>query len=103
MTIEVALLLQQQRQRREPVELGHLDVENDDVGIGALELVDRLSAGPQRGDDLEPRLLLDPARDEAAHDDRVIHHHDADRSAAPETDAAGTAGRGDDSLIRNSR
>ena len=61
----------------EAVEVGHLDVEHDDVGIGAQDLIDRIAAGAQRGDDLEARLLVDPARDEAAHHDRVVDDHDA--------------------------
>ena len=75
---QVALLLEQQRQRRQPVEVGHLDVEHDDVGIGARDLLDRLAPGAQRRDDLEIRLLVDPARDETAHHDRVVDDHDAD-------------------------
>ena len=77
-TIEVALLLQQQRQRRDAVELRHLDVEHHDVGIGALDLVHRLAAGAQRGDHLQVRLGLNPAREQAAHDHGIVHDHDAD-------------------------
>ena len=61
------------------VEIGHLDVEHDDVGIGALELLDRLAAGAQRGDDLEVRLPRRSSARQAAHDDGVVDHHDADR------------------------
>ena len=48
---EIALLLQQQRQRRDAVELRHLDVQHHHVGIVLLELIDRLAAGAQRGDE----------------------------------------------------
>src|SRR5438067_1565613 len=57
----------------------HLDVEQHDVGIGLEQLVDCLAAGAARGDDDEPRLFLDPARDEPADDHGVVDDHDADR------------------------
>ena len=41
---EIALLLEQERQRRNAVKLRHVDVENDDVGIALLR-----SARPPRG------------------------------------------------------
>ena len=49
---QVALLREQQRQRGDAVELRHVDVEHHHVGIGALDLVDRLAPGAQRGDQL---------------------------------------------------
>ena len=75
---EIAAALQQLRQGRDAVELGHLDVEHDDVGPGVIEPLDRLAAVAQRGDELEPRRLVDPARQQAAHDGGVVDHHDAD-------------------------
>ena len=74
---EVALLGEQQRQRRDAVELRHLDVEHDDVGIGALDLVDRVAAGAQQRDHVEIGLRRHPAREQAAHDGRVVDNHDA--------------------------
>ena len=44
---EIALLLEQQRQCRNAVELGHVDVEHDDIGIDLFDLVDRLAAVTQ--------------------------------------------------------
>ena len=76
---EVALLLQQQRQRRDAVELRHVDVEHDDVGIGALELSTASRPVRSDADDRHVRLGVDPARQQAAHDHRVVDDHDADR------------------------
>src|SRR5207244_3730654 len=69
---EIALLRQEARQRGDAVGVGHVDVEDDDVGAGALDLLDGLAAAAQRGDDLEARLGLDPAHEEAADDDGVV-------------------------------
>ena len=91
---EIALLLQQTRQRGDPVDVGHVDVENDDVGIGALHLLDGFASAAQRGDDLEVGLGLDPARDQAAHDDGVVDHHHADR-VLRQGGAGGWSGDGD--------
>ena len=67
--------------RGDAVEVRHLDVEHDHVGIGALDLVDRLAAGAQRGDHFQVGFRLHPARKHAAHDDGVVHDHDADAPA----------------------
>ena len=72
---------EQQRQRRDAVEIRHVDVEHDDVGIDALELVDGLAAGAQRGDDFKIGFGFDPARKQPAHDDGVVDEHDADAAA----------------------
>ena len=94
---EVALLFQQPRQRRDAVGVGHVDVEDDDVGIGALELLDGLAAAAHRADDLQPRFRLDPARQQAAHDDGVVDDHHPDGSRA----GFGTRrGRGDSDTHR---
>jgi hypothetical protein len=76
---EVALFFQQKWKRRDAVDVGHGDVENEDVGIPSLDLLDRFAAAPQRSHDLHVRLGLDPARDHAADDDRVVDHHHTDR------------------------
>ena len=78
---QVALLFEQQRQGGDAVELRHVDVEHHHVGIGALDLVDGLAAGAQRGDHLEVRFGFHPAPKQAAHDHGVVHDHDADASA----------------------
>ena len=90
---EVALLLQKQRQRRNAVELRHLDVEHDDVGVAALDLVDRLTPGAERRRDRHVGFGVDPARHQAARDDRVVHDHDADRSVGGSRTIGG--GKGD--------
>ena len=59
-----------------------------DVRVGAFDLAHGLAAGAQRGDHFEVGLGFDPAREQAADDDGVVHHHDAD---APPAD--GGAGR----------
>ena len=76
---QVALLLQQKGQRRNAVELGHLDVEHDDVGIAAFDPVDGFTPGAQRRGDRHVRFAVDPTRHQAARDDRIVHDHDADR------------------------
>ena len=78
---EVALLFEQQRQRRDAVELRHVDVQHDHVGIDALELVYRLAAGAQRGDDFKVGFGFDPAGKQPAHDDGIVDEHDADSAA----------------------
>ena len=40
--------MQQQRQRRNAVELRHVDVKDDDVGIAVRDLLDRFASGAQR-------------------------------------------------------
>ena len=90
---EVALLLQQQRQRRNAVELRHVDVEHDDVGVALLDPRHRFAPGAQRCDDSHVGLGIDPARQQAAHDDGVVDDHHADRlvgPAAPDWAAART-------------
>ncbi len=77
---EIAPLLEQQREGGDAVELRHIDVEHDDVRVGALQLIDRLPAGAQRSDDTQPGLLGDPAREQAADHDGVVDDHDAERS-----------------------
>ena len=76
---EVALLRQQLRQRGNAVELRHFDIEHGNVGIDALDLVDGVKAGAQRGCDHHVRLGCDPARDQSADDDEVVDHHHPQR------------------------
>src|SRR5258705_5828888 len=76
---EIALLGEQLRQRRDAVEVGHFDVEHGDIWIDALKLVDGVEPGAQRTRDFHVGLGVDPARDQAADNNRIIHHHDADR------------------------
>ena len=75
---QVAALLQQQRQSGDAVEFRHVDVEQHHVGLDALDLVHRVASGAQRGDHFEIGLGFHPAREQTAHDHRVIHDHDAD-------------------------
>jgi len=49
---EVGFLGKQLRQGGNAVELGHIDVEHDHVGIGALHLGNGLAPGAQRCNDL---------------------------------------------------
>ena len=79
MTTRSRFFCSKQRQRRNAVELRHIDVEHDDIGVALLDPRHRFAAGPQRGDDLHVGLGVDPARQQAAHDDGVIDDHDADR------------------------
>jgi hypothetical protein len=60
---EIGPLLEQQRERRDPVHVGHVDVEHHDIGMAAVEIFDGLATGPQRGDDFEVWFFLDPAAD----------------------------------------
>ncbi len=76
---EIAAHLEQTRQRRDAVDLRHVDVENDDIRGGALELLDRLATVVQRRHDVQIRLGIDPARHHAARHHGVVDHHDADR------------------------
>ncbi len=78
---EVALFLEQERKRGDAVEVGHVDVEHDDIGINAFKLIDGLSTGAKRCNHVEIGFGFDPTREEAAHDDRVIDEHDADSTA----------------------
>ena len=75
---QIGLLLQQQRQRRNAVKLRHVDVEDDDVRIILFDLIDRLASGAQAGDDGHIRLGVDPARRQAARDNRIVDDHHAD-------------------------
>ena len=70
--------MQKQRQRRDSVELRHVNVEHDHVGIDAFDLVDRFAATAQRADQPKVWLLLDPTPKQAAHHHGIIDHHDAD-------------------------
>ena len=74
---EVALLAEQQRQRGDAVEVGHLDIEHRDIGIDALDVFDRLASGAERSHDRHVGLGFDPARDQAADHGRIVDHHDA--------------------------
>ena len=73
---EVALLREQLRQRGDAVELRHFDVEHGDVGLDAVELVDGVEPGAQRGRDFHVRLGVHPARDQPADDHGIVDHHD---------------------------
>ncbi len=59
---KVAFFLQKERQGRNAVKLGHVDVEHDHVGVAVRDLRDRLASGPQRRDDLHVGFGVDPAR-----------------------------------------
>jgi hypothetical protein len=76
---EIALLRQQQRQRGNSVEVGHLDIEHRHIRIDFLNLVDGVASGAQRADDFDIRLGVEPARDQAANNGGIVHHHDAQR------------------------
>ena len=76
---EVAVLLKQQGQSREPIEHRHLDIEHHDVRLDAGELIDGFAPGAQRAHDLDAGFLVKPAGDKSAHYDTVVDHHDADR------------------------
>ena len=76
---EIVLLLEEVRQGRDPVDVRHVDIENDDIGIGPLHLLDGFAAAAQRGHDLQSDLGLDPAHQEAAHDDGIVDDHHPDR------------------------
>ncbi len=71
-------LLKQQRKRGDAVEVRHIDIEHDHIGIDALELINGLAAGTQRGDDIKVGFGFNPTREEPAYDDRVVNEHDAD-------------------------
>ena len=73
------LLREQMRQRGDAVHVRHRDIQNHDIGIGALEMIDRLPPGAKRGYDLDARLGFDPAAQKAAGDRRIVNHHDSDR------------------------
>jgi hypothetical protein len=75
---EIAALLEQKGQGRDPVDVGHVDIEDDHIGIGAFDLLDGLAPAAQRSHDLQSRLGLDPAHQQAAHDDGIVHDHHAD-------------------------
>ncbi len=78
---QVGLFRQQQRQCGNAVQFRHIDVEHNDVGIGAFDLVDRFTAGAQRGHQGHVGFSFDPPRQQAAHHDGVVHDHDADAPA----------------------
>jgi hypothetical protein len=75
---EIRLLREQERERLQTVEHRHLDVEHNEVGVDAREILHRLEPVAVRADDLDIRLFGDPARDEAAEDDGVVDHHHPD-------------------------
>ena len=89
---QIALLLQEQRQRRNAVKLGHFDIEHDDVDIAAFDPVDGLTPGAQRRGDRHVRFAVDPARHQAARDDRIVHDHDADRFVGGNRTVGGSEG-----------
>jgi hypothetical protein len=63
-------------ERLNAVELGHLHVERDDVGIQGVDLLECVEAVAGRADDAElPRAVHD-LRDETAHERAVVHHED---------------------------
>ena len=72
------MLLQKTRQHRNPIDIGHIDVKNDDIRRRPLDLLDRIAAAAQRRDDTHIRLGLDPARNHGTDDDGVVDHHHAD-------------------------
>jgi hypothetical protein len=92
---EIAPLLEQERQGGDPVDVGHVDIENDDVRVGALHLRDRLAAAAQRSHHLQPDLSLDPAHQQTAHDDGVVDDHHADRIMSGGLASRAQAGIGD--------
>jgi hypothetical protein len=74
---EVALAGEQLRQRGDAVQLRHLDVEDNNVGIGAPDFIDRVAAGAQQRYNIEVGFGRHPAREQPAHDGGIIHDHDA--------------------------
>lgn len=75
---DAGTLLEQQRQRREPVHLRHFDVEDDDVGLVLGDVLDGDLAIAEAADEFDALFLLDPSLDHAANDDGVIDDTDAD-------------------------
>ncbi len=72
---EIAFLRQQQRQRRNAVEVRHFDIEHRNIRIDALDLVDGVTASAQRSRDNHIGFGTDPARDQPSDDDGVVDHH----------------------------
>ena len=72
--------LQDQRQRRKAVDLGHLDVEQDDVRLRALRRIDGHPAVGRRRGDLEAARFGEPSADHAANDGTVVDDHDPRRA-----------------------
>jgi len=61
----------------EAVDAGHFDVEEDEVGVEALEGGEPRFAAGSSGDDLDGGLRLENHAQQAAHDGRVIDKEDA--------------------------
>jgi hypothetical protein len=69
--------------RLEPVQLGHREVENGDVGLLLLRQLDRLSASRGLGTEFPARLLLDEVVETTPHDFVIIGQKDADHLYSP--------------------
>jgi len=78
---EIASFFKQQREGSDAVELGHINIEHDDVGDDALELIYGLTAGAKRGNDFKIGFGFDPAGKQPADDDGIVDQHDADTPA----------------------
>ena len=59
-------------ERAEAVELGHLDVERDDVRLQRLHLLQRVEPVARGADDAKLAGALDELRDELAHEGAVV-------------------------------
>jgi hypothetical protein len=75
---EVRLPGEQERQGGKPVELRHVDIENDDVGPDAEHVVYRLAPVAEIPGDFDAMLLADPPRQQTANDHGVIDDHHTD-------------------------
>ena len=58
------------------VHLGHLDIQDDDVGIAARDLLERENAVHRLVGDLQSRRRLDDLRDEVSHEGGVVDDED---------------------------
>ena len=74
---KAGLLLEQPRQRADAVELGHVEVEEHDVGRDPVEGRDR-EPPVRHGRDHLDAAFLQPPRDEAAHDDGIVRDQNPD-------------------------
>jgi hypothetical protein len=68
-----------ERQRRQPAAARHLDIEDDDIDLGALKRDHRLAAARRDRRDQRPAALVDPARHQRAAHPRIVDQQDADR------------------------
>jgi hypothetical protein len=64
------------RKRADAVELGHVEIEKDDVGLHPVDELDRCPAVRGGADHVELAALSEPARHQSAHDGGIVHDHD---------------------------